>query len=692
MYCIFSCIQKVAGSRRAALFNTVLALLMAATAQAGTWQYNTPIGGFSKVHIYSPDSDSSIGDGKGLLIVLHGCTQPIDAFLTANLSSAAEEHGLVVAVPDAMNKAGFGCWSYWQGAVSRDAGDYKNLIQLATALTENPALNIDADQVYIAGLSSGATFAAQTSCLAPDIFAGVATSAGPTIGTSSAGAVSQCEVVSPSLFHSRCRSYAGIHATEFATQLAVVAHGDSDRIVNACYNQQNANGFAEVYGVTQTPGKNLILDQHGQSAEEHLWHDNRVARLWLKDVGHAWSGGTGATGSYIAASGINFASYLGAHFAKYNQRVNRNRGPKLTNLTVDKVNSAFDISGAATDAEGQVSQITITINNIDYATPQLAEILYVNDPPERFFITSSSLDDGLYKITAVGTDDEGARGNITSVTARIGEEPAPEAPVLRDVTVAVNGQCATVKGGVRDANRNIVSVTVAFASGEVNAELTPTATDNGASAEFVAQSCGLSGGTQTATAKATDTDGLSSEATIEFAVDEGITADYLQHINAGRITWGAGYTSCYLTFGDEAFTLRQVVAEGGQCRWVADADAVCSGPLHYCPHKDADRDGIEDSIDNCTQTSNPTQADQDRDGVGDVCDSTPTGDKPMPCEQYITYNYYHKVAGRAYSVGYYWNPAYYAHGSDERVTGSTWTITSLHSFDGAAWRPGTCAK
>lgn len=68
---------------------------------AGDWQQNVAIGGFSKVHIYTPDSVSPVGEGKSLLIVLHGCVQPINNYLTAELETAAEAYGMVIAVPDA---------------------------------------------------------------------------------------------------------------------------------------------------------------------------------------------------------------------------------------------------------------------------------------------------------------------------------------------------------------------------------------------------------------------------------------------------------------------------------------------------------------------------------------------------------------------------------------------------------------
>lgn len=165
MYKIKKFIQQKTGESIRCLF--ILLITFSTATIAGSWQQNVTIGGFNKVHIYTPDTLSAIGNGQALLIVLHGCVQPIDNYLTANLETAAETYGMVIAVPDSMNKAGFSCWSYWQGAISRTAGDYKNLISLANTLSSDVNRTIDAQQVYIAGLSSGAAMSAQTACLAP---------------------------------------------------------------------------------------------------------------------------------------------------------------------------------------------------------------------------------------------------------------------------------------------------------------------------------------------------------------------------------------------------------------------------------------------------------------------------------------------------------------------------------------------
>ena len=47
----------------------------------------------------------------------------------------------------------------------------------------------------------------------------------------------------------------------------------------------------------------------------------------------------------------------------------------------------------------------------------------------------------------------------------------------------------------------------------------------------------------------------------------------------------------------------------------------------YTGFTDTDRDGVPDSIDNCTESPNPDQADFDHDGVGDVCDAPANKDE-----------------------------------------------------------------
>ena len=289
----------------------------AADSHAGTWQENIAAGGFSKVHVYTPDSRSAIGDGRALMILLHGCVQPIDNYLTANLEAAAEEFGMVVAIPDAEHKAGYNCWAYWEDTREREHGDYRLLVQLAQTLAAEPVREIDPAQIYIAGLSSGATFAHTAACLAPDVFAGAAAAAGPSIGTTPAGALGNCERADVA---QRCAEYAGTNKDHFSTQIFAVAHGSKDTVVDPCYLEQNAAGMAELYGVERSPGTEL-LQEGDATAELALWQQGRVGMLTLNEVGHSWSGGEGASGKYIDANGVNLARVLGQFFQQNNRRI-----------------------------------------------------------------------------------------------------------------------------------------------------------------------------------------------------------------------------------------------------------------------------------------------------------------------------------------------------------------------------------
>ena len=591
---------------------------------AGSWQQNVSIGGFNSVHIYTPDTNSSIGSGKSLLVVLHGCVQPINNFLTAKLEDAAEAHGMVIAVPDAMNKAGYSCWSYWQGTVSRTSGDYKNLISLANTLSGDSGRSIDPKQIYITGLSSGAAMSAQTACLAPDIFAGVAPSAGPTIGTSSNGAITTCETVSTSTFKSRCEGYAGAAKSHFSTQIAAIGHGTADTTVNTCYNQQNANGFARVYGVNQLSGTNNITEGAGHTASETLWADNRVSMLWFDNLDHSWSGGTGASGGYIADDSINFADYLGQFFADNNQRVDRNAGPVISNHNAVENNNILAINGNAIDAEGSVTNVTLTISALDSGSPELVETLNSNVSANdgSYAATSSTLSDGLYQVTAIATDNENKSGDAVSVTIRVGPPPPAIAPTLSGISAAVSGQCSTITGIVIDVNQNLTEVAVNFATGNV------TATLNGN--QYTAEQCNLPGGGNTATVTATDSGSLSSTDSVQFTIDAGVTGDYNLHISEGHLSWGVGYSACYLEFGTADFTMREYLAGTNQCQWIADGAPSCAGPNQNCigsgnGDPDTDNDGISDSADNCPNDANTDQADNDNDGIGNVCDSTPNG-------------------------------------------------------------------
>ncbi|MEM0910703.1 MAG: PHB depolymerase family esterase [Pseudomonadota bacterium] len=621
--------------------------VLTSKAMAGSWQTNVSTGGFSRVHIYTPDTESSIGQGRALLLVLHGCTQSIDAYLNANLEIAAETYGMVVAVPDAENKAGFGCWSYWQGAKSRNAADYRNLISLASTLTDEPQYNIDADQVYISGLSSGATFANTTACLAPDVFAGMGISAGPSIGTSANGAIGACEAANVTL---RCEQYAGSFSGFLDTQIASIAFGDVDTTVDQCYNRQNAEGMAGVYSVDELPGTNVVTES-GRTADEIFWQENRVSMLFFNGVDHAWSGGVGASGSFVNGNGINYATYLGQYFLDNNIRVDRNAAPELSNVAVQVSNDTLVITGDVSDPDSQVQDVNVTLVDFDGNTTQLST---QNVASGSFNITSASLPDSLYSINVNATDTAGAISDTVSLSARIGPPPPDEAPILSNVIVITVAQCATVTGNVVDANQDLQRVDVDFTNSTQSAVISDDS--------FSAEACNLPGGEQNATVVAIDNASLSSALTLTFEINAAVTANLDEHIAANRLDF-TNYANCYLEYGGAAFALNEIELSSDQCQW-QDDDASCAGPQQICSNAGGGGDD---------------------DGSGDGGDGGSD-----ECVDFSGVNYFHKLAGRAYSTGSFFAPDYFAQGSNEPLSGSTWGTSDLFSTDGETWQVGLC--
>lgn len=279
------------------------------------------------VHVYTPATAGVVGEGRGLLVALHGCSQQATVFRDlGNWAGAAEAYGMVVAVPAAPNGGVLlGCWDYFGGSHTRTQGHAGALIGLAGALTADAALDVDPAQVYVAGLSSGAGMAMVMGCLAPDVFAGVGIDAGPTVGTSSSqiSKVSTTQQAATSL----CTSLAGANKGAFASQLTSVIAGTSDYTVAQGYADLNAAVMAQMYAAGTTGSFNVAdLEGYQPAGTGKLWADGggpRVSLIKATGLAHAWpaGSGSGADKSYVSPKHVNYAWYLADFFSTNNRRV-----------------------------------------------------------------------------------------------------------------------------------------------------------------------------------------------------------------------------------------------------------------------------------------------------------------------------------------------------------------------------------
>jgi poly(3-hydroxybutyrate) depolymerase len=275
--------------------------------------------------VYVPQSAPASASGRALLVGLHGCSQSAaDLRDHGNFVQAAEELGMVIALPGAPNGGVIaGCWDYYGGGHTRQNRHNDNVLAMVAALLGANNLGIDAAQVYVAGLSSGASQAMVLGCLAPDVFAGVGINAGPTVGTQS----SQIGSVATNLDAAKalCTQLAGAQKSAFATQVASIIHGDNDYTVAVGYNALNAQVLASLYGAPQkTTFSTSALPGKKVAGAGTAWSDAaglRVTLITNQGLGHNWPAGQGGTGgAFINKNSVNYPLYLGRFFFENNRR------------------------------------------------------------------------------------------------------------------------------------------------------------------------------------------------------------------------------------------------------------------------------------------------------------------------------------------------------------------------------------
>lgn len=333
----------------------IIGMLAIPSVAAAGWQTRN-VGGVD-TRIYTPDSLSPIGEGRGLMVGLHGCAQTADHLQQhANLELAADDYGLVIALPNVPGGGVIaGCWSYYGPLHSRDGGHAGPVVAMTEALRDDPQYQIDPRQIYLAGFSAGGGEAVVLGCVAPDLFAGVGVAAGPALGTTvnQIGQVGTTAEAASGL----CQQLAGGLADDLQTQVAVAFTDTNDFVVAQGYAEINARMIADIVAggvdaMTPAPIEFAGLPGASPTGMGTVWADSdgpRIAWLVSSGVGHNWPAGSGGApgfNTYVTGTGLNFAYYLAEFFTEHSRRVGGGGG----NPSDDDGGSADD--GGDGDGDG----------------------------------------------------------------------------------------------------------------------------------------------------------------------------------------------------------------------------------------------------------------------------------------------------------------------------------------------------
>jgi poly(hydroxyalkanoate) depolymerase family esterase len=258
---------------------------------------------------------SGFGDALlPLVVMLHGCTQDPDDFAAGTrMNALAEEEGFLVLYPaQAERSNAHKCWNWFSPRDQRrGAGEPALLAGMTRHIVETH--RVDADRVYVAGLSAGGAMAAILAREYPDVFAAAGVHSG----------------VTPGAAHDVASAFAvmksGPQAADAsaATVPMIVFHGGADRTVVA------ANGDAVARAALGgTPAVATTSDgaSAGRAFRRTVWHAANDAdgpalvEQWLvQGAPHAWSGGS-AGGSYADPAGPDASREMLRFFREHRRR------------------------------------------------------------------------------------------------------------------------------------------------------------------------------------------------------------------------------------------------------------------------------------------------------------------------------------------------------------------------------------
>jgi poly(hydroxyalkanoate) depolymerase family esterase len=248
--------------------------------------------------LYQPAVQAdAVAGPRPLVVMLHGCTQSADDFAAGTqMNRLADEHGFLVLYPEQSTSANASrCWNWFRPQDQvRDGGEPALIAAMVQAvMNEQP---VDAQRVFVAGLSAGAAMAVVLGETWPDLFAAV-------------GAHSGLPFAAARDIPSAMAAMKGRGAKErVQVQHAVptiVFHGDRDHTVqhsNGEHIAQQARRATTALDLsrasgTASGGRHYTRDVHADASGRVV-----VEQWTVHGAGHAWSGGD-AAGSYTDNAG-----------------------------------------------------------------------------------------------------------------------------------------------------------------------------------------------------------------------------------------------------------------------------------------------------------------------------------------------------------------------------------------------------
>lgn len=317
--------------------NAVVANAVSAP-KAGEWTKDENNYGLTSLYLYFPkNSAPKLAGKRALMVVLHGCGQSVSGDIIdkrAGWEGPAEQYGMVLAAPDVPTtkpsgkRIAAGCWDWFGDQHKRGERDTALLANMINAIKARPELNIDPNQIYAVGMSSGGGVTQVLACTYPELIAGFGVHSGPALGSLAFDGFTPPKVSAQSIADN-CKKFAGDQQAALSTQIASIIHGDLDRLVVPEHADRNREGLQLLYHANTGAGK---IEETNHS-EGKLYKDDqgriRLAQILVTGMGHAFAAGEGGSGggtygeTFHDYTHINYPAWVTKFFFDNNLRVKR---------------------------------------------------------------------------------------------------------------------------------------------------------------------------------------------------------------------------------------------------------------------------------------------------------------------------------------------------------------------------------
>ena len=282
-----------------------------------------------------------------LVVVLHGCGQTAAGYdLGAGWSTLAKRYGFALLMPEqkSSNNAQ-GCFNWFNPQdTARGSGEACSIRQMIARMVSDNG--IDANSIYVTGLSAGAAMTSVMLATYPEIFAGGAVIAGLPFGVATNVREALNGMYQSPSHPGRVLGDLVRHASDHKGPWPKLSvwHGSADRTVNPANANEILKQWLDVHDLPATPMSEGIVDGYPRQVWWNADGETIVESYTITNMAHGTPLGIadndehyGAQGAFLIEAGIS-SSYHIANFFGLTERIHQPKeSSKVTGETATPI-------------------------------------------------------------------------------------------------------------------------------------------------------------------------------------------------------------------------------------------------------------------------------------------------------------------------------------------------------------------